>query len=131
MSSRLFVILVFIGTLIAAVSLVFEIIYIDPTNAGFVGISLFFVSLFLTLLGVIFGSGNWLRRQFFKKQLLSERFKTSLRQAAFFSILLCGWLWLKSHNLASWWVIIIFILLLTALEFLFISLQKNNQVYGQ
>lgn len=106
------------------------VFYTDPVQAGFLSFSLFYLSLFLTLSGLILLVGNYIRGRFFKKQLIEQRLKTSLRQAIFFSVLIIGWLVLKSQGLAHWWVIVFFILILTVLEFFFISFQKQKVYEG-
>jgi hypothetical protein len=129
MSARLFSILIFLGALAAVIGWGLIIFYIDPFQSGLLALSLFYVSFFLSLLGIFFLVGNGLRKRFFKKQLLSKRFSTAVRQAIFFAVLLVGWALLKSQSLARWWVIILFILILTGLEFFFVSFQHQRRSY--
>jgi len=126
MSFKLFLFLLVLGTLFSWLSLGLMILYFDPEQTGFLGFSLFYFSLFLGLSGIIFLVVDRFKGIIFKKQLLLTRLKNSIRHAILFSILILGCLMLKSHNLLQWWSLLLFILVLTTLEFFFMSTQKQK-----
>jgi len=130
MSYWAFKFLIILGALISWLSLGLIIFYFDPEKIGFVGFSLFCASLFLALIGLIFLVANYLKAKFFQNQLLYYRIKNSGRQAIFFSILISGWAFLKSHTLLRWWNILLLIIILTVLEFFFISLNQEKRFYS-
>ncbi|MAF13395.1 MAG: hypothetical protein CMI53_00675 [Parcubacteria group bacterium] len=125
MSQRVFVVLIVLGTVIASLSWAMIIFYLDPEYTNFFGFSLFYLSFFLTLSGIIFIISDTIKARLFRRQLVYSRLKTSIRQAILFSTLIIGWLFLRSQGLLRWWNILLLILILTALEFFFISSQKK------
>ncbi|MFA6254443.1 MAG: hypothetical protein WC675_00230 [Patescibacteria group bacterium] len=125
MSLKSFLLLLILGTLLAWLSWGLMLLYFDPSQTSLLGFSLFYLSLFLGISGIIFLVVDWLKGKIFKKQLLLTRLKNSIRHAILFSILILGWLLLKSHDLLQWWNLLLFILVLTTLEFFCMSTQKN------
>jgi len=132
MSSRLFSFLIIIGTLTAWLSWLMIIFYFDPEKIGFLSFGLFYLALFLWLSGLIFLAVNFFKKIFFKNQLLYYRVRNSSRHAIFFTVLIMSWIFLKSQGLLRWWNILILIVMLTLLEFFFISYQRQQRSsYGQ
>lgn len=129
MNFKFFLALIILGTIIALASFVLVIFYFDPTQIGFAGFALFYLTLFLALSGVIFLISDSLKAKFNKKLLLYQRLRTSVRHAIFFSLLITGWAFLKASGLLRWWNLLLFILILTLLEFFFISTQKQKNTY--
>ena len=131
MGTRVFFAFIFLGSLAALAGWIIILFFVDPTQADWLGFSLFYASLFLFLSGLLFFGGNFFRLKFLRKQLIQNRLSNSLRQALFFGALIIGWAILKTRGPASWWTILLLILVLTALEFFFVSYQKQNQNYGR
>ncbi len=129
MSLRLFTTLVFLGTALTWVSWGLVINFFNPTDLGPLGFMMFYLTLFLALAGSIFLISDWVKAKLLRNTLLLFRLRTSVRHAIFFSMFLVGWLFLKSLTLAVWWTVVLFILTLTVLEFLFISLNKHKGSY--
>ena len=129
MSFRLFLLLTVIGTVISWFSWGIALFYFNPEQIGLVGFILFYSSLFLALAGSIFIVTDWLKARVMNRQLIFFRLRTSVRHSIFFSMLIVGWLLLRGTDLLTWWTLLIFIAVLTALEFFFISLQKQNNFY--
>lgn len=130
MSLKFFLLLMVLGTVISWMSWGLVIFNFDPNQVSFLGLAMFYLSLFLGLAGLIFLFSSWLKSKFFKKQLLFPKLRTSVRHAVFFSILILGWAFLKSQNLLRWWLMLLFILILTVLEFFFISSQRQKNLTG-
>src|SRR3989344_1747187 len=126
MTMRVFLFFVTVGTILFWAGWGIIIFFLDPEQATVLSLAIFYVSLFLALVGTIFLFGNALRTRFLKRQLLNNRLSTSLRQAVFFSALIFGWGLLQIYGLATWWNIILLILALTILEFFFISRRKRG-----
>jgi len=118
-------VLIVLGTIISWLGLGMIILYFDPAQTSFLGFSLFYLSLFLGLSGIIFLLANWLKVKLFKRQLVFIRVKNSLRHAILFTVLFIGWAFLKSHDLLRFWNLLLLILILAVLEFFFISAQKK------
>ena len=129
MNFKAFVILIIFGTIVSWISWGMSLLYFDPTQIGGFGFTMFYLSLFLALSGTIFLVLDWLKARVMSRQLIFFRLRTSVRHATFFTILIVGWLFLRSQDLLQWWNLLIFLFVLTALEFFFISIQKQNNFY--
>ncbi len=126
MNYRLFLILIILGTIVAWVAWVTVLFNFDPTQISLIGFVMFYLSFFLAFSGTIFILGDSLKMRLLKKQLLYHRLRTSIRHAILLTILVMGWAVLKSYNLLQWWNLILYMLVLTVLEFFFISSQKQR-----
>ena len=131
MSTRVFFAFIFLGGLAALAGWIIIIFFTDPNQADWLIFSLFYASLLLFLSGPFFFAGNFFRLKFLRKQLIQNRLSNAWRQALFFAALIIGWAILKTRGLANIWTILLLILVLTALEFFFVSYQKQNQSYGR
>jgi len=127
MSYKLFSVFVFLGTIISWLSLVMMIFYFNPAETGFLGFSLFYLGLFLALSGLIFIVSDKFKKKIFKKQLLFNRLRVSLRHAILFTVLILSWLFMRSTDLLRWWNLLLLVLILAALEFFFMSYQKQGK----
>ncbi|HLC90029.1 MAG TPA: hypothetical protein VJG65_03650 [Patescibacteria group bacterium] len=128
MGKKLFFWLTAFGTVISAIGLGVIIANFDPGQIGFFSFFLFYLSFFLAVSGFIFIISEWLKERFLKNQNLYYRLATSTRHSIFFGLLLTGWLFMKSQKLLTWWGLLLFILILTILEFFFLSLKKSKNI---
>jgi len=128
MGLKIFQILIFLGTIIAWISLGLIIFYFDPGQISLLGLTIFYVNLFLVLSGTIFIISDFLKSKIFRRQLLVNRVRISVRHAGLFSILVIGWGILKTQGLLQWWNLALLIMILAVLEFFFISSQKQRIV---
>ena len=124
MSLKMFSLLIFLSTILAWTAWGMIISYFNPEQAGAVVFTAFYLSLFLALGGSFYLMADWFKSKIFRRQLLLPRLRTSVRHAALFSLLMVVWAALKSQGLISWWVLGFLVLIMTVLEFFFIS-QKN------
>lgn len=129
MSFRIFVTLIFFGVIVSWIGWVMTVLYFDPEQISWLGFAMFYISLFLSLFGTFFLGSDWFKSKIKKKQLLFFRLRTSVRHSLFFSLLISGWLFLKSLGLIQWWVLSLFILILLVFEFFFMSLHKKQTFY--
>ena len=129
MSFRAFLILIIFGAVISLLGLGMSIFYFNPDQISFIGFSVFYLSLFLSLTGTIFLVSDWFKSKIIKKQLLFFRLRNSVRHSILFTTLILGWLWLRSYQLLQWWSLVLFILMLVVAEFFFMSLYKKENFY--
>ncbi|MBI3290721.1 hypothetical protein HYZ76_00395 [Candidatus Falkowbacteria bacterium] len=122
---KAFLWLIILGVIAAWLSWAMIIVYFDPGETSLIGFSLFYISLFLGLSGTIFLAGDAIKSKILKKQLY-PRVQSSVRHGIFFTMLIVGWVFLKSQDLANWWNILLYVLILAVLEFFFISSQKRK-----
>jgi len=98
---------------------VFSIIrFTDPNTTGALTHIILYLSLFLLCLGVFTFLGTLIRQKFFYGIYIAN-LTTSFRQAILLALLLTGSLYLQSVDLRYWWLQLVLILFLVALEIFF------------
>ena len=111
-----------LGTILSwgAVGLIMRTFY--PTDIQSTVLIIFYISLFLALVGTFSLAGFILRIFLLKQQLLvSRHVAISFRQGILLALLLIVALILQSKSMLSWWSALLAVLALTILEFFFIS----------
>ena len=114
-------ILIGLSTILAAFSLASIIFFTDPNTAGVITHLFFYVSLFLTSLGIFVIAGLLVRQMLFTG-LYIIHLGQSFRQAMLLSVLISASLILQAQKLLYWWVEGSLILLLLFIE-IFLSLK--------
>lgn len=115
------VILIAFSTVLAAFSLFSIITFTDPYQASFVTHGFFYISLFLTALGLLTLIGLGIR-ELFDRRLFVVNLSNSFRQALLVSILIVISFSLLAKGLLFWWVELSLILFLLFVE-IFINLK--------
>jgi hypothetical protein len=126
MTLRQYLILMTISAIFCWVIWVSVLYLIDPTQAGFLGFTFFYLSLFLSVVGTMSVMGLILRMKFGKEELVFKTVTTSFRQATLLGLLVIGGLILKSQRILTWWNILFLVLALIVIEFFFISYAKKR-----
>lgn len=120
MTLRDFLIAISVITALALASLVVVLMYVNPEVAGFVGISVFYISLFLVVLGVSMLLGLAVRvvlQRITRGEVLAFKLVLpALRQSVWFAALVTTAFWLLAQNLFNWWSLIILLAALAVLE---------------
>ena len=125
MTQRSYIFFIFIITLINGLFWAMTLNFINPEAAGFWGFVFFYFSLFFTLFGVIYLLSYFFHAKVFQWSSSFKNVQVSTRQAALFSALLVGCLVMQANNLLTWYNVILFIVILTLLEFLFMSKKRS------
>jgi len=99
---------------------------IDPTVTSWVGLSLFYLSLFLALSGATALIGFIFRFVALKKELAFNLVKVAFRQSFLFSLFIVILLILKSQQLANWVNLLLLLIIFTILELFLISYKKSR-----
>jgi hypothetical protein len=99
---------------------------LDPTQANFVVWLLFYLILFLGLLGLFSLLGFWFRilwqrRRGVPRLMVAESF----RQALILATVLIIALWLQAMRVLNWWTMALLVILGTALEFFILAWLKK------
>jgi len=126
MTLKSYLILMTISTFFCWLAWGMVLFFIDPTQAGFIGLLFFYLSLFLALTGTISLISFFLRTLILKNEIVFRHVIISFRQAVFFSMVIVGSLFLESKDLFTWWNITFLVLFLTVLEFFFISQRRRS-----
>lgn len=97
--------------------------FFSPQNADPIILFLLLASLFMGLAGLFALSGFYFRfrRQ---KETLVESLGVSLREGTLLSVLLVGFLLMKSAGVFYWWLALIFLIVVTAIEAAFLSQER-------
>ncbi|MDD5040149.1 MAG: hypothetical protein PHY34_03280 [Patescibacteria group bacterium] len=121
MSLKKYLLIMTSATLLSWVAWLVVLFYINPDDSGMVGYSLFYISLLVALVGTFSLVGFFGRVWFSREQVIFRHLGVSTRQSVWFSVLLVGSLLLQGTGYLKWWSLLFFIMLLTLLEFFFIS----------
>ncbi|RJR31620.1 hypothetical protein C4569_01520 [Candidatus Parcubacteria bacterium] len=125
MNTKLFNFLIFLSTAVNAINFLLVVNFINPDIAGPVEFAFFYLSLTLVLIGLLYLSGSLMRRLFKRYQPSFLRLQTSWRQSIWFTILILSLFMLYQKELLNFLNVILLLVILTILEFLFISFKKE------
>lgn len=117
-TTKKYLIPLILGSLVALTGFALVLVYIDPFNAGATGHFYFYLTLFLTTVGIVTLSTLVLKQRFFPG-IYAELFRVSLRQATLVGILITGLVFLEAQNILYWWVGLTLGLFLIAIEAFF------------
>ncbi|MBU2025521.1 MAG: hypothetical protein ABIC19_02045 [Patescibacteria group bacterium] len=109
------------ATVMAAVAWALVIYYIDPFKAGWVGLILFYTTLFFMLVGIFTVLGFRLRQRFLNNELLYVLIGLSFRQAVWVSIICVGLLLMQGAGILTWWDALLLVVAIIFLEAYFLS----------
>lgn len=105
----------------------FYIIFtVNPEITNWIGFSLFYVSLFLSLVGTAALVGFIIRFIALKQALAWHLVKEAFRQSFLFSLLIIVSFMLLSRNLFSWLNLALLVVSLSIMEFFILSLGSRN-----
>jgi archaellum biogenesis protein FlaJ (TadC family) len=114
-----------LASILALVSFVAIMAFFTPQNASIVILILLFFSLFLSLCGLFSLIALYLRRRKNKLQEFEHLVSISFREGTLLSLLLVGFLLMRIFNVFYWWIALIFLIIVVAIEAVFIS-QENK-----
>ena len=126
MSLYIYSILVIFGCIFFWVNWLLIVFYVNPERAQSIDFMFFYFNLFFALMGSIFLIGFILHKIFTKQHNFDKVIRISLRQSVLLSFFAIGSLWLQGQQLLSWTNVTLFIVILTIIEFFFIS---RNSAY--
>mgnify|MGYP001576991298 CR=1 FL=1 len=114
-TTRTYLIPISIGTLLCLAALVSILWFVDPFTSGITAHFFFYLTLFLTLTGLI-TLGGIVARKKFSPGMFTEQLRASFRQAILLSLLIIGLLILQVFSLLFWWVGLTLILFIITVE---------------
>ncbi len=100
---------------------------INPEITNWIGFALFYVSLFLAIIGTSAILGFVIRFAVLKQDLAFRVVKEAFRQSFLFATLIIVSLVLLSHNLFTWLNLLFLVLSLSILEFFLLSYGSTNK----
>lgn len=126
MSLRFYLTLMILATILCWTGFSFVIWTVNPEITNWLGFFLFYLSLFLSLVGTGAIIGFIIRFVSLKHELLKQSVKTAFRQSFLFSFFIIAVLFLLARNLFSWLNVILLIIGLSVFEFFLLSYTKTN-----
>lgn len=127
MSLRLYLIIMSFASAICWFVWIFVIWTVNPETTNWVGFLLFYLSLFLSLVGTSAIVGFLIRFVGLKKHLEAHSVKEASRQSFLFAFFIVIVLFLLAKNLFNWLSLATLIIGLSVFEFLLISYRPINQ----
>ena len=118
--------LIFISTIFFWLIWLVFFFFVEPTEGGIFALIIFFLSLFLGLLGIFTLLFIILKFRHLKnKEKIFEKFSSSFRQAIFISIFLISLLILRTLRFLEWWSAASLLLFFLLLELIFLTKKKK------
>lgn len=114
-TTRNYLIPIGIGTALSLAAFVSILLSVDPYTSGFVPHFFFYLTLYLSLVGIFTTAGTWFRKKL-NPGMFIEQLRLSFRQAVLLGILVISLLLLQMLGLLFWWVGITIILFIITLE---------------
>lgn len=114
-TTRTYLIPICIGTLLSLAGFFSVLWSVDPFTSGLLAHFFFYLTLFLSLSGLITIAGVSLRKRF-SPGMYTEQLRLSFRQAILLAILIIALLILQVFGLLLWWVGLTLILFIITLE---------------
>ena len=126
MSLKLYLWLMGLASLLAMISFLAILWFFSPQNANVTILALLFLCLFIALCGFFSLLGFYIRRRRNKAQAASYFFGISLREGTLLSLLLVGFLLMRAAKIFSWWLALIFLIIIVAIEVVFIRQEEGE-----
>ena len=130
MTLRAYLVIMIFTTIVCWAAFGFIIISVNPEATNWIGFFLFYISLFLSLVGLVAIAGFLIRFVGLKYELAFRAVKDAFRQSFLFSAAVMIVLFLLSKNLFSWLNLILLIVGLSVLEFFLISYRMGQRRVG-
>ncbi len=116
------------GTLLAWMGWVLVLFRIDPQESGLPGLALFYLTLFVSLVGTLATFGVLYRVHLLKRrELLSREVKISFRHGVMLSLVAVISLALSAQALLFWWNFLALIIFVAAIEYGFLLVNESRR----
>ena len=131
MKTRSYLFALFCITLFSLGFSVFMIFNTNPYGSDVLTISMFFLSLFIFLTGILTLLGFYFRVKISNNEVFYANFYPAIRQAGLLSFVIIGLLVLNSLKVLTWWDAIMFALAILLLELYFQNKFIDNKHISQ
>lgn len=110
-----------VATSIAFMGWTLVLMYIDPKSSGYMGLVLFYTTLFLGLMGFFTLISFSLKRWISNNEVIFAYIASSFRQGFWLAIIIIGLLVMQGGRILNWWDALLFVGAISLLELYFIS----------
>lgn len=124
MTLRWYLTIMSILTTICWSAFAYTVFTVNPVTTNATGFVLFYLSLYLSLVGTSATLGFLVRFVFLKKHLAFRLVKDAFRQSFLFAALITLSLWLLPRGLFSWLNLFLLAIALSVMEFFWLSYEK-------
>lgn len=119
--------IMFIATLMCWGAFGLVLVFVNPYEAGKLGLMFFYLALFLGLLGVFSIIGFVFRFLLKRGEFAYNQVKTAFRQGFMFALLLVAVMILQSSRLLVWWNMLLLIFLFGGIEYFFLVGESKKE----
>lgn len=131
MKTRSYLFILFCVTLFSLGFSVYMLLGTDPYASDALTISIFFISLFIFITGLLTLLGFYFRVKISNNEVFYAHFYPAIRQAGLIAFVLVGLLILNSLRVLTWWDAIMFALAVLLLELYFQNKNIDNKNIDQ
>ena len=124
MTLKTYLIIMLLATAICWSALAVVINIVDPETTNNIGFTLFYVSLFLSLVGTSAIVGFLFRFIAMRKELVFRQVFIAFRQSFLFSAVIIAAFILQSFRMLTWYNALFLVIAVTVLEFFLISYKR-------
>lgn len=114
-TTRSYIVPIAIGSLLCLAAFGSVVWSVDPYTSGWIGHAFFFLTLFLSLLGIFTLAEIFFRKRF-SPGMFTEQLRASFRQSFLLALLVVCLLLLQIFSLLFWWVGLTLILFIITVE---------------
>ena len=125
MTLRAYLLIMSIMTAVCWLAWIFVISTVNPEITNWIGFTLFYISLFLAVIGTTAIFGFLIRFVALRRELAFRSVKEAFRQSFLFALLVSVSLILLSYDLFTWLNLFLLIICLSILEFFLLSYSKS------
>ncbi len=125
MKTKTYLWLIALASLLALASFLAILWFFSPENASAAILILLFLSLFLALCGIFSLLALYFRRRS-RDKLIEDLLGISFREGTLLSLLLVGFLLMRYFSIFYWWLALIFLIIVVAIEAVFLSQNIKN-----
>ncbi len=126
MTSKWFLLVMALATVSAWTVWIFVVHSIDPTHTGMLGFFLFYLTLFIAVLGSAVFLGTLIRLWARPQEIAYRQTMRAFRQGILLSSLFMGAMFLLSFDLLRWWSGLLLIAFFALIELLFVSQKRGS-----
>ncbi|PIT88801.1 MAG: hypothetical protein COU29_00255 [Candidatus Magasanikbacteria bacterium CG10_big_fil_rev_8_21_14_0_10_36_32] len=106
---------------------ILTIFYFDPNTVGAIGLFIFYISLFLSILGTVSTIGFLIRMKLTQNdELVFRHIKKTFKQGFILSVFVITTLMLLQHNLLTWWNFVLLSALYLFIEGIIFTNRKHQ-----
>lgn len=110
-----------VATAAALFGWLYVLVNIDPFHAGFIGLFSFYITFFLTIVGMLTILNSLYRLGIRKREMVSQEIAISFRHGLLLGAVCSFLLWVSTQDFLYWWVILSSFFLIGLIEYTFLA----------